>query len=67
MSDRYVYLYYHLYKTPTAPCTQDIILIHFVYLEVVEELPTDSIRQIYYGNRRDNVRFVKIDHPVSVT
>ena len=46
----YIYLYCHLYKSPTTPCVQDIILNHFVYIEEVEELPTDSIRQVYYGD-----------------
>ena len=56
ISDRYIYLYCHIYKSPTTPCPQNIILNHFAYLEVVEELPIDSICQIYYGDRRDNVR-----------
>ena len=46
MSDRYTYLYCHLHKDPTTPCDQDIIINHFAHLGVVEELPTDSIRQI---------------------
>ena len=46
MSDRYIYLHCHLYKAPITPCTQVIILNHFSYLKVVEELPHDSIRQI---------------------
>ena len=54
ISDMYIYLYCRLYKALTTPSTQDIILIHFVYLEVVKELPTDSIRLIYYSDRRDN-------------
>ena len=29
MSDRYMYLYCHLYKAPTTPCTHNIILNHF--------------------------------------
>ena len=59
MSDRYIYLYCHLYKAPKTLCVQDIILNHFAYFEVVEELPTYSIRQIYYGDRRDNAYSVK--------
>ena len=43
MINRNTYLYCHLYKAPTTPCDQDIILNHFAYLEVVEELPTDII------------------------
>ena len=50
MSDRYIYLYFHLYKAPTTPCVQNIIFNHFIYIEVVEELPTYSNRQIYYGD-----------------
>ena len=65
MSDRYIYLYYHLYNTPTTPCAQDIILNHFAYLENVEDLPTDSNRQIYYGNSRDNEYSVKIEYSLS--
>ena len=65
MSDRYIYLYCHLYKAPTTLCTQDITLNHFAYLEVVKELPTNSIRRIYYGDRRDNARSVKFYHPTS--
>ena len=42
------------------------MLNHFVCLEVVEELPTDSIHQIYYRDCRGNARYVKIDYPVSV-
>ena len=61
MSDRYLYLYCHLYKAPTTPCDQDNILNHVAYLEVVEELPTDSICQVYYGDRRDNVYSVKMN------
>jgi len=60
MFDRYIYLYCHLYKAPTTPCAQDILLNHFAYLEVVEELPTDSNRQIYYGDCRDNDHSVKM-------
>ena len=47
MPDMYIYLYCHLHKAPTAPCDQDIILNYFAYFEVVEELPTESIRQIF--------------------
>ena len=65
MSDRYIYLYCHLYKAPTTPCAQYIILNHFEYFEVDEELPTDFIRQIYYGDRRDNTHSVKYEHPIS--
>ena len=32
MLDRCIYLYCHLYKAPTTPCAQDIILNHLVYL-----------------------------------
>ena len=65
MSDRYIYLYCHLYKVVTTLCDQDIILNHFAYFNIIEELPTDSIRQIYYGDCRDNARSVKIDHSIS--
>ena len=65
MSDRYIYLYYHLYKVPTTPCDQDIILNHLAYLEDVEELPTYSIRQIYYGDRCNNANSVNIEYPLS--
>ena len=66
MSDRYIYLYCYLYKTPINPCNQDVILNYFVYFQVVEELPTDSIRQICYGDRRDNPRYGKNNHPISI-
>ena len=56
MSDMYMYLYHHLYKCPTTSYTQDIILNHFAYLEVVEELPIDSFCQIYHDDHRDNAR-----------
>ena len=49
-----------MYKAPTTPCAQDIILNHFSYLEIVEDLLTDSNRQIYYGDSRDN------EHPVKM-
>ena len=62
MSDRCIYLYCHLNKAPTTPCVPDIILNHFTYLEEVEELPTDSIRHMYYGDRCDNMHSVKIEH-----
>ena len=65
MSDKCIYLYCHLYKVPTTSCPQDIILNHFTYLEVVEELPTDSNCQIYYGDSRDNEHSVKIEYPLS--
>ena len=65
MSDRYIYLYCHLYKAPTTPCVQEIILNYFANLEEVKELPTDYIRQIYYGDCRDNAHSVKIGHPLS--
>ena len=65
ISDRYIYLYCHLYKAPTTLCAQDIILNHFAYLEVVKGQLTDSIRQIYYSDRRDNAHSVKIEHPLS--
>ena len=65
MSDRYTYLCFHLYQAPTTSCFQDIIFNHFSYLEEVEELPTDSIRQIYYGGYRDNAHSIKIEHPLS--
>ena len=55
-----------MYKAPTTPCVQDILLNHFAYLEVVEELPTDSNRQIYYGDSRDNDHSVKMEYPSSV-
>ena len=48
-SDRYIYMYYHLYKAPITPRVQDVIL--FSYLEEVEGLPTDSIRKMYYDER----------------
>ena len=50
ISDRYDYLYYHVYKAPITSCVQDIIFNHFLYLEEVEELPTGSILQFYYGD-----------------
>ena len=62
MSDKYIYLYCHLYKVPTAPCAQDITLNHFAYLEVIKKLPTDSICQIYYGYRRKIAHCVKIKY-----
>ena len=65
MFDRYIHLYCHFYKAPTTPCAQDILLDHFVYLEVVEEVPTDSNRQIYYGDSRDNDHSVKMEYPSS--
>ena len=65
MSDRCIYLYCHFYKSPTTPCAQDIILNHFTYLEVVDELPTYSNRQIYNGDRRDNDHSVKVEYPSS--
>ena len=37
MSDRYIYLYCHLYNASITLCTHDIILNHFVYLQVIEE------------------------------
>ena len=64
-SDRYIFLYFHLYKVPITPFAQDTILNHFAYLEVVEDLPTDSNRQNYYGDRRDNEHSVKIEYPLS--
>ena len=65
MSDRYIYLYCHMYIAPTTPCAQYIILNHFEYLEVDEELPTDFIRQIYYGDRRDNAHSVNNEYFIS--
>ena len=65
MLDRYIYLYCHLYKAPTTPCPQDIQLNHFAYLEVIEELPKDSKRQIYFGDSRENDNSVKIEYPSS--
>ena len=65
MFDRYIHLYCHFYKAPTTPCAQDILLNHFAYLEFVEELPTGSNRQIYYGDSRDNYHSVKIEYPSS--
>ena len=65
MFDRYIYLYCHLFKAPTTQCAQDILLNHFSHLEVVEELPTDSNRQIYYGDSRDNDHSVKMEYPSS--
>ena len=62
MFNRNVHLYCHLYKVPTTPCAQDIILNHFDYLEVVEELPTDYNRQIYYCDSRDNDYSVKMKY-----
>ena len=53
MSNRYIYLHCHLYKAPTTPCDQDILVNHFAYLEVVELLPTYSIRRIHYGDRSE--------------
>ena len=54
-----------MYKAPTTPDAQDIILNYFDYLEVVEELPTDSNRQIYYGDSRDNEYSVKKEYSSS--
>ena len=54
-----------MYKALTTPCAQDIILNHFAYLEVVEEPPTYSIRQICYGDRCDNAHSVKNEYPLS--
>ena len=65
MFDRYIYSCCHLYKAPTILCAQDILLNHFACLEVVEELPTDSNRQIYYGDSRDNDHSVKMEYPSS--
>ena len=64
MSDRYTYLCCHLYKALTTQCAQDIILNHFAYLEVVKGQLTDSIRQIYYSDRRDNAHSGKKYHPI---
>ena len=61
MSDRYTYLCCHLYKALTTQCAQDIILNHFAYLEIVGELPIDSISQIYYGDRRGNSHSEKLN------
>ena len=58
-------MYCRLYKAPITSCTQNIILNHVAYLGDVEELPTDFIRQFCYGDRRDNARSVKIEHPIS--
>ena len=55
-----------MYKSPTTPCAQDILLNHFAYLEVVEELPTYSNRQIYYGDSRDNDHSEKMEYPSSI-
>ena len=65
MFGRYIYLYCHLYKASTTSCAQDILLNHFAYLEVVEMLPTDSNRQIYYGESGDNDHSVKMEYPSS--
>ena len=65
MFDRYIYLYCHLYKGPTTLCAQDILLNHFAFLEVVEELLTYSNCQIYYGGSRNNDHSVKIEYPSS--
>ena len=54
-----------MHKAPTTPYAQDILLNHFAYLEFVEELPTGSNRQIYYGDSRDNYHSVKIEYPSS--
>ena len=54
-----------MYKTPTTLCAQDIIFNHVAYLEVVEELPTDSNHQIYYGDSRDNEYSVNMEYPSS--
>ena len=35
------------------------------YLEVLEELPTDSNRQIYHGDSRDTDHSVKMEYPSS--
>ena len=65
MSDMYIYVYFHLYKNPFSPCTHRIVLNHFAYFDFSEELPPDSIRQIYYCDRRDNARSRNIGHPIS--
>ena len=65
MFDRYICLYCHLYKTPTTPCVQDILLNHCAYLEFIEVLPTDSNCKIYYGDSRDNNNSVKMEYPSS--
>ena len=36
MFNRDTYLYCYLYKTPTTPCAQDIILNHFVILKLLK-------------------------------
>ena len=58
-------IYLYIVKVLTSSCARDSILTHFAYLDVVEELPTDSIRQIYYGDSRDNAHSVKIECPLS--
>ena len=65
MSYRYIYLYCPFYKALTTPCAQDIILNHFSHLDVVEELPIDSNRQIYYGDSRDSAYSVKNEYHLS--
>ena len=64
LTGRYIFILSSA-QSSTTPCVHDIMLNHFVCLEVVEELPTDSIHQIYYRDCRDNARYVKIDYPVS--
>ena len=48
-SDRNMYLYYHTYKDPTAPSSQNICLNYFTYLQYISHLPAGSRRHIYSG------------------
>ena len=54
-----------MYKAPSTPYARDIIPNHFEDIEVVEELPIDSNRQIYYGDSRNNEHSVKTKYPLS--
>ena len=50
ISDRIVYSYSHIIKAPTIPGSQDQFLNHFAYLQRVPVLPSNFLRQIYYGD-----------------
>ena len=54
-----------MYKAPTTLDAQNIIRNYFAYLEVVEELPTDFNRQIYYCDSRNNEYSAKMEYPSS--
>lgn len=60
-SDRNIYLYYHVYKSPTTPCIEDIRLNHFAYLDLIEyldECPTTCNREINYSDHRRNTIYL---------